>query len=130
MKSKLHSEHYHQKKKQNFLSNERNCLLSIHSNSNQDQIQIEEMRQELKQALYNIRYIAAHCAHQAFIETKQDEWKFVATVIDRLQFLIFLTITILGSFILLFQVKEFLCLIFLFYFFFTLGTSYIFLEFN
>jgi hypothetical protein len=67
--------------------------------------QLEEMRQELAQALENIRYIAAHCAHESLIESIRDEWKFIATVIDRLQFLIFLMVTLFGSLALLYQVN-------------------------
>ena len=64
------------------------------------------MREELSQALDDIRYIAAHCAHESIIESIRDEWKFIATVIDRLQFLIFLAVTFFGSLALLYQVNE------------------------
>ncbi|CAF1616070.1 unnamed protein product [Adineta ricciae] len=60
-------------------------------------LQVEQMRRELVQALQNIRYIAAHCEQESLIESVRDEWKFIATVIDRLQFVIFLTVTICGS---------------------------------
>ncbi|CAF2395986.1 unnamed protein product [Rotaria sp. Silwood2] len=89
-----HHRHHHQKEKQTFLIDEGKRLIPIHSNldsnSNFHRIQIQEMRRELKQALDNIRYIAAHCAHESLIESIRDEWKFIATVIDRLQFFIFL----------------------------------------
>jgi hypothetical protein len=62
------------------------------------------MRREITQALAHIRYIAAHCAHETLIESVRDEWKFIATVLDRLQFIIFSTVTAIGSIALLFQV--------------------------
>lgn len=62
------------------------------------------MRREINQALVHIRYISAHCAHEALIESIRDEWKFIATVIDRLQFVVFSTVTLIGSLALLFQV--------------------------
>lgn len=67
--------------------------------------QLEAMKHELNEALDNIRYIAAHCAHESLIESIRDEWKFIATVIDRLQFLIFLIVTFFGSLALLYQVS-------------------------
>lgn len=67
--------------------------------------QVEAMRRELTQALHNIRYIAAHCANESLIESIRDEWKFIASVIDRLQFLIFLLVTFFGSLALLYQVS-------------------------
>lgn len=67
-------------------------------------LQVEQMRRELVQALQNIRYIAAHCEQESLIESIRDEWKFIATVIDRLQFVIFLTVTICGSVALLSEV--------------------------
>lgn len=70
------------------------------------QSQIQAMRHELTLALHNIRYIASHCAHESLIESIRDEWKFIATVIDRLQFVIFLTVTMIGSLALLNQVGE------------------------
>ena len=69
--------------------------------------QIQQMRRELILALRNIRYIASHCAHESLIESIRDEWKFIATVIDRLQFVIFLTVTVVGTLALLNQVGEF-----------------------
>ncbi|CAF0810464.1 unnamed protein product [Rotaria sordida] len=109
--SKHHHHHHHyQKEKQKFLLDEGKRLIPIHSNRDSNyhyhRIQIQEMRRELKQALDNIRYIAAHCAHESLIESIRDEWKFIATVIDRLQFIIFLTVTIIGSLTLLFQVPH------------------------
>ena len=70
-------------------------------------LQVEQMRRELVQALQNIRYIAAHCEQESLIESVRDEWKFIATVIDRLQFVIFLTVTICGSVALLSEVRLF-----------------------
>lgn len=69
--------------------------------------QIQQMRRELILALRNIRYIASHCAHESLIESIRDEWKFIATVIDRLQFVIFLTVTVVGTLALLNQVGKF-----------------------
>jgi hypothetical protein len=96
----------HQKEKQTFiLIDNKNRLIPIHSHPrHRRRIQIEIMRRELRQALVHIRYIAAHCAHEALIESIRDEWKFIATVIDRLQFIIFSTATAVGTFALLFQV--------------------------
>jgi len=97
----------HQKEKQTLLliDNE-SRLIPIHSHPrHHHRIQIEIMRQELTQAIAHIRYIAAHCAHEALIESIRDEWKFIATVIDRLQFVIFSTATAIGTFALLFQVS-------------------------
>lgn len=70
--------------------------------------QVEAMRRELTQALHNIRYIAAHCANESLIESIRDEWKFIASVIDRLQFLLFLLVTFFGSLALLYQVSIFI----------------------
>jgi hypothetical protein len=100
-----HHHHYPQKEKQTFiLIDDERRLIPIHSQHHRRQIQIEIMREEISQALRHIRYIARHCAHQAFIESVRDEWKFIATVIDRLQFVTFSTVTAIGSFALLFQV--------------------------
>jgi hypothetical protein len=110
---KHHHHHHHQKEKQKYLLvDDEKRLVPIHSNSNshpsRHRKQIEEMRRELTQALHDIRYIAAHCAHESLIESIRDEWKFIATVIDRLQFVIFLTVTLVGSLALLSQVKNFI----------------------
>ncbi|CAF1246662.1 unnamed protein product, partial [Didymodactylos carnosus] len=67
---------------------------------------IDLMRDELIQALGNIRYIAAHCANEALIESIRDDWKFVATVIDRLQLVLFVTVTIVGTLAVLFEVPH------------------------
>ncbi|UJR21248.1 hypothetical protein I4U23_024343 [Adineta vaga] len=74
-------------------------------NSIHRQNQLNAIRHDLRQALGHIHFIASNCAHRAFLESIRDEWKSIATVIDRLQFVIFSTITILGSFALLFQVS-------------------------
>jgi hypothetical protein len=109
-----HQHHHHHKEKQKFLVvNEERRLIPVDSNTyphrNQPhRMQIQEMRRELTQALCNIRYIASHCAHESLIESIRDEWKFIATVIDRLQFVIFLTVTVCGSLALLFQVYYFI----------------------
>lgn len=110
-----HAKHHHRrrrhhKEKQILHISEQQNLIPVNSNqnSNYNQLQIKEMRRELTQALENIRYIAAHCAHESFIESIRDEWKFIATVIDRLEFLIFLTVTVCGSLALLFQVYYFI----------------------
>ena len=68
-------------------------------------IRREPMRQDLEEALESIRYIAAHCAHESVIESIRDEWKFIAAVIDRLQFVIFSTVTIAGTVALFAQVR-------------------------
>jgi hypothetical protein len=98
---------HHQKEEQTFiLVDNESRLIPIRSHPrHRHRIQIEAMRQEIMQALTHIRYIAAHCAHDALIESIRDEWKFIATVIDRLQFIIFSTVTAIGSLALLFQVK-------------------------
>ncbi|CAF1171325.1 unnamed protein product [Adineta ricciae] len=70
------------------------------------QRQMNEMRRDLRQALSHIRIIASDCARRALLESIRDEWESIATVIDRLQFVIFFTITILGSLALLFQVSH------------------------
>ena len=103
--------HHHPKDKQQFLlANDETRVVSIDSNPSPHRShhrrQVEEMREELSQALDDIRYIAAHCAHESIIESIRDEWKFIATVIDRLQFLIFLAVTFFGSLALLYQVNE------------------------
>lgn len=87
------------------LVNGKTRLIPIHSKQHRQRIQLELMRQEINQALGNIRYIARHCAHEAVIESVRNEWKFIATVVDRLQFVTFSTVTILGSLALLFQVR-------------------------
>ena len=68
-------------------------------------IRREPMRQDLEEALESIRYIAAHCAHESVMESIRDEWKFIAAVIDRLQFVIFSTVTIAGTLALFAQVR-------------------------
>jgi hypothetical protein len=104
MKPISRSKHSHyQKEKQTFIlmDTEERVIPFRHR---RHRIQIETMREELTQALDDIRYIAAHCAHESFIESIRDEWKFIATVVDRLQFIIFSTVTMIGSFALLVQV--------------------------
>ena len=115
MKPISHSKHHHhhRKEQQKFLAiDEEKRLIPVHSNShsnhNHHRMQIQEMRRELTRALRNIRYIASHCAQESLIESIRDEWKFIASVIDRLQFVIFLTVTISGSLALLFQVWKFI----------------------
>ncbi len=101
--SKRH--HHHHTEKRKFVFSDENRLIPIHSHHhNHHQIQIQEMRRELTYALDNIRYIAAHCAQESLIESIREEWKFIATVLDRLQFVIFLAVTIFGSLALLYQV--------------------------
>lgn len=104
------SEKFGRTKQKFLLLNNENRLVPIENNRpttrHPHRKQIEDMRQELSQALQNIRYIAAHCAHESLIESIRDEWKFIATVIDRLQFIIFLLVTLFGSLALLFQVKS------------------------
>ncbi len=95
---------HHQKENETFiLTDKETRLIPMHSHHHR--MQIETMRRELNEALNHIRYIAAHCAHEALIESVHDEWKFIATVMDRLQFVIFSTVTAIGSFGLLFQVR-------------------------
>lgn len=65
---------------------------------------LETLRKDLKEALDDVRYVAAHYAYESFIESIRDEWKYIAIVIDRLQFIIFSSITLLGSMALFFQV--------------------------
>ncbi|CAF1171161.1 unnamed protein product [Rotaria magnacalcarata] len=105
-----HHQQQYKKERQKILIEESHPLISVHSNqdsnSNYHRLQIQHMRRELTQALHNIRYIAAHCSHESFIKSIHDEWKFIATVMDRLQFIIFLSVTILGSLALLFQVPD------------------------
>lgn len=129
MKPMTHSKLHH-KEKQKFLFNHEQRLVPIHSPPNQHQMQIQQMRQELTQALQNIRYIAAHCAHESLIESIRDEWKFIATVIDRLQFVIFLTVTVFGSLALLSQVDDLNLINLLIKNFRCLGTSYIQIRFE
>jgi hypothetical protein len=119
--------HHHHKEKRKFVFDDEKRLIPIqfipHSHH---QIQIQEMRRELTHALQNIRYIAAHCAHESLIESIRDEWKFIATVIDRLQFVIFLTVTIVGTLGLLYEVYDLIFnLIFLIENFSCLGTLFI-----
>lgn len=83
------------------------------------------MRREINQALIHIRYISAHCARETLIETIRDEWKFIATVIDRLQFVIFSTVTAIGSLALLCQVKFIKMIEFSFVYLFVIGTTYV-----
>lgn len=64
------------------------------------------LRRDLRQALKNIRYIAAHVAYESFIESLCDEWKFIAIVFDRLQFIIFSLVTLIATFTLFFQVRQ------------------------
>lgn len=100
-----HHHHHHKEKQKYLLDNDKQLIpmeLSHH------QIQLQQMRRELTYALHNIRYIAAHCAHESLIESIRDEWKFIASVIDRLQFVIFFTVTIVGSLALLFEVNYFI----------------------
>ena len=96
---------YSQKENQTFMfiENEKR-LIPIRPRPRQRN-QVERMRRDLLKALDHVRFIAEHCAHEALIESIRDEWKFIATVIDRLQFVIFSAVTIIGSFALLFQVK-------------------------
>ncbi|CAF3867529.1 unnamed protein product [Adineta steineri] len=96
---------HHQKQKQSFLvTDEGNHLIPLDSHHNHHhRLQVAKMRREMIQAISHIRFIASHCARRAFIESIRDEWKFIAIVIDRLQFIIFSTITIIGTFTLLFQ---------------------------
>ena len=106
-----HHHHHHSKDKQQFLrADDEARAMCIDPNPSphhsHHRRQVEEMRSELSQALDDIRYIAAHCAHESIIESIRDEWKFIATVIDRLQFLIFLAVTFFGSLALLYQVSD------------------------
>ncbi|CAF1426501.1 unnamed protein product [Adineta steineri] len=96
---------HHQKQKQSFLvTDEGNHLIPLDSHHNHHhRLQVAKMRREMIQAISHIRFIASHCARRAFIESIRDEWKFIAIVIDRLQFIVFSTITIIGTFTLLFQ---------------------------
>lgn len=107
IKPLTHSKHRHKEKRKYLLDNEKR-LIPIESShhNNHHHHQLQQMRRELTHALHNIRYIAAHCAHESFIESIRDEWKFIASVIDRLQFVIFLTVTIVGSLALLFEVDN------------------------
>ena len=105
------SRHHHSKDKQQFLLvNTENRLIPVENSStlppSRHRKQLEDMRRELTQALHNIRYIAAHCAHESLIGSIRDEWRFIATVIDRLQFLIFLAVTFFGSLALLYRVSH------------------------
>ncbi|CAF0805891.1 unnamed protein product [Adineta steineri] len=108
--SKHHHSHHQKEKRKFLLFKDEQCLVPVPPKSNpardHHRLQLQQMRRELSQALQDIRYIAAHCAHESFIESIRDEWKFIATVIDRLQFVIFLLVTIFGSFALLFQVSH------------------------
>lgn len=111
LKPTSHSKDSHhrrvQREPQKFLLiNGKTRLIPIHSKRHRQRMQLELMRQEIHQALGNIRYIARHCAHEAVIESVRNEWKFIATVVDRLQFVTFSTVTIIGSLALLFQVRK------------------------
>ena len=106
-----HHRHHQSKDKQKFLLvNTENRLVPVENSPTapptRHRKQLEEMRRELTQALHNIRYIAAHCAHESLIGSIRDEWRFIATVIDRLQFLIFLAVTFFGSLALLYRVSD------------------------
>ena len=97
-------------------------MIPVQSNSdpthNHHRLQIQQMRRELTQALLNIRYIAAHCENESLIESIRDEWKFIATVIDRLQFIVFLAVTIFGTLALLSQVNNFIYILLILLFLF------------
>lgn len=98
--------HHIRKEQQTFmLMNDENRLVPIHPEHDRQRIHLELMRRELTQALGHVRYIAEHCAHDAFIESVRNEWKYIAVVIDRLQFVTFFAVTIIGSLALLFQVR-------------------------
>lgn len=58
---------------------------------------------ELEQALNDIRYIALHLNN----ESNRNDWKYVAIVVDRFQFLVFTSINFIGSIALLLQVNKF-----------------------
>ena len=83
----------------------KNAPLRDKKSRSSSHIRREPMRQELEEALESIRYIAAHCEHEFVIESIRDEWKFIAAVIDRLQFVIFSTVTIAGTLALFAQVR-------------------------
>ena len=104
MKPLSQSKHHHREKRKFLVEEDKRLVPVHHQHRNPHQSQIQEMRRELTHALQNIRYIASHCAHESLIESIRDEWKFIATVIDRLQFVIFLTVTLVGSLALLNQV--------------------------
>lgn len=87
----------------NSFNQQQRKLIAIRSHR---QLQIEIMRQELRQAIDHLQYITNHCAQKTSIESVRDEWRFIATVIDRLQFIVFLTVTLVGSCALLFQVPD------------------------
>lgn len=113
MKPLQQSKHHRREKRKLLAEDERNVdvddhrrLIPVPLHRTPRQSQIQEMRRELSLALHNIRYIASHCAHESLIESIRDEWKFIATVIDRLQFVIFLTVTLVGSLALLNQVGQ------------------------
>lgn len=74
---------------------------------NGDRRAIARLRRDLRLAMKNIRYLAAHFAYESFIESITDEWKFIAIVFDRLQFFLFSSITLIGTFTLFFQVPHF-----------------------
>ncbi len=126
MKPLSQSKHHHREKRR-FLVEDDKRIVPVHPHRTSHQNQIQEMRRELTSALQNIRYIASHCAHESLIESIRDEWKFIATVIDRLQFVIFLTVTLVGSLALLNQVWEliFIDQIFRIVFLFRLGPRFI-----
>ena len=72
-----------------------------------DRRSIERLRRDLRLAMKNIRYLAAHFAYESFIDSITDEWKFIAIVFDRLQFFVFSLVTLIGTFTLFFQVPHF-----------------------
>lgn len=126
------SKHHRQEKHKVLIEEEEEAnlgdqlLVPISTHRSTRHSQIQQMRRELILALRNIRYIASHCAHESLIESIRDEWKFIATVIDRLQFVIFLTVTVVGTLALLNQVGQFQSFVKTHTrFFFDLGTGFI-----
>ena len=77
------------------------------SMNNADRRSIERLRRDLRLAKKNIRYLAAHFAYESFIESITDEWKFIAIVFDRLQFVLFSLVTLIGTLTIFFQVPHF-----------------------
>ena len=95
----------------------------IHSSNNDQKQRVksafeypsDDLRHDLEQALDDIRYLAAHYAYEAFIESVRDEWKYIAIVMDRVQFILFSLVNIIGSLALFFQVNHFLIVCFSFF---------------
>lgn len=62
-----------------------------------------EFSQEIMEAADKVTYITNHIKSENYYEEMRDDWKYVALVIDRLLLIIFFSVTVLGTALILFN---------------------------